>query len=153
MALGHLSETLLLFSPMGVSSVESWDTMLTTVPREQCRPLRETVVTGLAAIFTGRTPQNPSKRGQQNFVRGQVNHVSVEQVQNDSGVVLGTFPINSIPTTVLFDSGASYSFITDQFVTKHNLSMSAMKNPLIVSSPGGEMKTGYICPQVKINIM
>jgi hypothetical protein len=28
-----------------------------------------------------------------------------------------------------------------------------MKNPLIVSSPGGEMKTGYICPQVKINIM
>jgi hypothetical protein len=28
-----------------------------------------------------------------------------------------------------------------------------MKNSLIVSSPGGEMKTGYICPQVKINIM
>jgi hypothetical protein len=28
-----------------------------------------------------------------------------------------------------------------------------MKNPLIVSSPGGEMKTGSICPQVKINIM
>jgi hypothetical protein len=28
-----------------------------------------------------------------------------------------------------------------------------MKNPLIVSSPGGETKTGYICPQVKINIM
>jgi hypothetical protein len=28
-----------------------------------------------------------------------------------------------------------------------------MKNPLIVSSPGGEMKIGYICPQVKINII
>jgi hypothetical protein len=28
-----------------------------------------------------------------------------------------------------------------------------MKNPLIVSSPGGEMKIGYLCPQVKINIM
>jgi hypothetical protein len=28
-----------------------------------------------------------------------------------------------------------------------------MKNPLIVSSQGGEMKTGYICPKVKINIM
>jgi hypothetical protein len=28
-----------------------------------------------------------------------------------------------------------------------------MKNPLIVSSPGGEMKTGFIRPQVKINIM
>jgi hypothetical protein len=73
--------------------------------------------------------------------------------QNDSGMVLGTFPVNSVPATVLFDSGASHSFITDQFVTKYNLSMSSMKNPLIISSSGGEMKTGYICPQVKINIM
>jgi hypothetical protein len=31
--------------------------------------------------------------------------------------------------------------------------MSAMKNPLIVSSPEGEMKTSCICPEVKINIM
>jgi hypothetical protein len=85
-------------------------------------------------------------------VRGRVNHVSVEQAQNDSGVVLGTFPVNSIPATILFDSGASHSFITDHFVTKYNLSMSSMKNPLIVSSLG-EMKIGYICPQVKINIM
>jgi hypothetical protein len=69
-------------------------------------------------------------------------------------VVLGTFLVNSIPTTVLFDSGASHSFIPDQFVIKHNLSMSSIKNLLlIVSSMGGEMKTGYICPQVKINIM
>jgi hypothetical protein len=50
-------------------------------------------------------------------VRGRVNHVSVEQAQNDSGVVLGTFPVNSIPAIVLFDSGASHSIITDQFVT------------------------------------
>jgi predicted aspartyl protease len=77
----------------------------------------------------------------------------VEQAQNDAGVVLGTFFVNSVPATVLFDSGASHSFISDQFVTKYNLSMSSMKNPLIVSSPGGEMKTGSICPQVKINIM
>jgi hypothetical protein len=64
-----------------------------------------------------RTPQTPSKRGQQNHVHGRVNHVSMEQAQNDSGVVLGTFFINSVPATVLFDSGASHSFITDQFVT------------------------------------
>jgi hypothetical protein len=77
----------------------------------------------------------------------------VEQAQNDAGVVLGTFFVNPVPATVLFDSGASHSFITDQFVAKYNLSMSSMKNPLIVGTPGGEMKTGHICPQVKINIM
>jgi hypothetical protein len=43
----HLSETLLLFSLMGASSVESWDTMPTTVLREQCRLLRGTMVTDL----------------------------------------------------------------------------------------------------------
>jgi hypothetical protein len=86
-------------------------------------------------------------------VRGWVNHVSVEQAQNDSGVVLGTIPVNSIPATVLFDSGASHSFITYQFVAKYNLSTSSMKNPLIVSSLGGEIKAGYICPQVEINMM
>jgi hypothetical protein len=47
MALGHLSGILPLFSPMGVSSVDSWDTMLTTVLREQCRPLRGITVTDL----------------------------------------------------------------------------------------------------------
>jgi hypothetical protein len=97
------------------------------------------------------TPQSLCKRGQQNYVRGRVNHVSVEQAQNDSGVVLGTFLVNSIPATVLFDSGASHSFITDQFVTKHNLSMSSMKNLLIVSSLGGEMK--LVIYAHKINIM
>jgi hypothetical protein len=77
----------------------------------------------------------------------------MEQAQNDSSVVLGTFFVNFVLSTVLFDSGASHSFTTDQFVTKHNLSMSSMKNPLIVSSVGGGMKTGFICPQVNINIM
>jgi hypothetical protein len=109
-------------------------------------PQRDSVNRSGQPSSQARTPQTPSKRGQQNYVRGRVNHVSVEQAQNDSGVVLGMFPINTVPATVLFDSGASHSFITDQFVTKHNLSMSSMKNPLIVSSPGGEMKTGYICP-------
>jgi hypothetical protein len=70
----------------------------------------------------------------------------MERAQNDSGVVLGTFPINSIPTTVLFDSGASHSFITNQFVAKHNIPMGPMKTPLLVSSPGGEMKAIHLCP-------
>jgi hypothetical protein len=51
MALGHLSGTLLLFSPMGASSVESWGIMPTTVPRGKSRLLRETVVTGLGSHF------------------------------------------------------------------------------------------------------
>jgi hypothetical protein len=44
-----------------------------------------------------RTPQTPSKRGQQNHWRGRVNHVSVEQAQNDAGVVLVRFSSTLYP--------------------------------------------------------
>jgi hypothetical protein len=90
---------------------------------------------------------------QQNYVRGKVNNMTVEQAQDASGVVLGMFPINSVPAIVLFDSGASHSFITDQFVAKHSISVSPIKKPLPVSSPGGDMKANRLYPQVKLKIM
>jgi hypothetical protein len=68
----------------------------------------------------------PGNKVQQNYVRDKVNNMTVEQARDASGVVLGTFPINSVPATVLFDSGASHSFIADQFVAKHNMLVSPM---------------------------
>jgi hypothetical protein len=59
---------------------------------------------------------------------------------------------SSHPTTVLFDSGASHSFISSSFVVKHNMSIAIMKYTMLVSSPGGEMRTKYICPGVNIAI-
>jgi predicted aspartyl protease len=83
-------------------------------------------------------------------MHGRVNHVTVEEAQEAEDVVLGMFLINSVPATVLFDSGASHSFITEQFVTKHDVPRSSMKTHLLISSPNGEMKSTYVCPQVKI---
>jgi hypothetical protein len=101
-------------------------------------------------------PGNSSTTGnkaQQNYVRSKVNNMIVEQAHDASGVVLGTFPINSVPATVLFESRATHSFITDQFVAKHNMPVSPMKKPLLVSSPGGDMKASHLCPQVNLKIM
>jgi hypothetical protein len=79
--------------------------------------------------------------------------MTLEQAQVASEVVLGTFPINSVPATVIFDSRASHLFITDQFVAKHNMPVSPMSKPLLVSSSGGHMKDSYLCPQVNLKIM
>jgi hypothetical protein len=101
-------------------------------------------------------PGNSSTLGskaQQNYVCSKVNNMTVEQDQDTSRVVLGTFPINSVPAIVLFDSGAMHSFITDHFVAKHNMHVSPMKKPLLVSSPGGDMKASHLCPQVNLKIM
>jgi hypothetical protein len=62
------------------------------------------------------------------------------------------FLANSHPAIILFDSGASHFFISSKFVAKHNLPITIMKYTMIVSSPGGEMKTKHICPAISIAI-
>jgi hypothetical protein len=78
--------------------------------------------------------------------------VTTEEAQQAQDVVLGMFLASSHPTTVLFDSGASYSFISSSFVVKHHLPITIMKQTMLVSSPGGEMRTKHICPTISITI-
>jgi hypothetical protein len=59
---------------------------------------------------------------------------------------------SSHPAIVLFDSGASHSFISSAFVAKYHLPMSIMKHTMLVSSSEGEMRTNHICPAVSITI-
>ena len=80
-------------------------------------------------------------------MRGRMNHVTTETAQEAQDVVFSTFLVNSNTASVLFfDSGASHSFITDQFVAKHNLPVCPMKQSLLVSSPGKELKASQLCP-------
>jgi hypothetical protein len=88
----------------------------------------------------------------QNQNRGRVNHVTAESVPEDADVVYGMFLINSIPASVLFDSGASHSFITESFVEKHNISKYPLKKMLHISSPGGDMKATHSCLHVNLKI-
>jgi hypothetical protein len=53
---------------------------------------------------------------------------------------------------VLFNSGASHSFISDAYVKKHNLPLALLKRQMIVSSPGGDMPTRQLCPKVNLKI-
>jgi hypothetical protein len=83
-------------------------------------------------------------------MHGRVNHVTAEEAQGDKDVVLGTFLINSVHATVLFDSEVSHSFITEQFMAKHDVPMSSTKMHLLIGSPNGEMKSTHVCPQVNL---
>jgi hypothetical protein len=75
-----------------------------------------------------------------------------EEAQQAPDVVLGMFLASSHPATILFDFGASHSFISSSFVAKHSLPIATMKHTMLVSSPGGEMRTKHICPAVSISI-
>jgi hypothetical protein len=97
------------------------------------------------------TPQRYSSN-QKPTQYGKVNHVSSDIAQKAPEVMLGTFNINSIPATVLFDSGASHSFISQVFIRKHSITLVAMKDPMIVNSPGGTMPTSYCCPSASLSL-
>jgi hypothetical protein len=75
-----------------------------------------------------------------------------EEAQHAQDVVLGMLFACSHPATVLFDLVASLSFISSSFVAKHHLPITIMKHTMLVSSPGGEMRTKHICPAVSITI-
>jgi hypothetical protein len=67
-------------------------------------------------------------------------------------VVIGTFSINDISAIVLFDSGASHSFISAAYVEKRNLPIALLRCQMIVSSLGGDMPARQLCPKVNIKI-
>jgi hypothetical protein len=78
--------------------------------------------------------------------------VTIEEAQQAQDVVLGMFLTSSHPATILFDLRASHSFISSTFAAKHHLPITIIMHTMLVSSPGGEMRTRHRCPAVSINI-
>jgi hypothetical protein len=88
----------------------------------------------------------------QNYAHGRVNHVAVEEALEAPDVVIGMFLINDTSAVVLFDSGASHSFIFAAYIGKHNLPLALLRCQMIVSSRGGDMPTRQLCPKVNLKI-
>nr|CAH66284.1 OSIGBa0161P06.1 [Oryza sativa] len=84
--------------------------------------------------------------------KARVNHVAAAEAQNAPDVVLGTFPVNSIPATVLFDSGATHSFLSKSFASKHGMEVVSLGRPLLVNTPGNQVFSTQYCPSVTIEI-
>jgi hypothetical protein len=76
----------------------------------------------------------------------------VEEAQEAPDVVISMFFINDTSAVVLFDSGASHSFISAAYIGKHNLSLALLRCQMIVNSPGGDMPARQLCPKVNLKI-
>jgi hypothetical protein len=88
----------------------------------------------------------------QNYTRGRVNQVVVEEVQEAPDVVIVISLINDTSTVVLFDSGVSHSFISVAYIGKHNLPLALLRCQMIVSSLGGDIPARQLCPKVNHKI-
>src|SRR5512142_650567 len=100
--------------------------------------------------FADKCPK-PRRAGPR-FIQARVNHASAEEAQAAPEVVLGTFPVNSIPATVLFDSGATHSFISKKFVGMYGLRKEELSTPMRVHTPGNSSTSVSFSPSVLIEI-
>jgi hypothetical protein len=78
--------------------------------------------------------------------------VAVEEAQEAPNVVIGMFLINDSSVVVMFNSGASHSFIYAAYVGKHNLPLTLLRCQMIVSSSGGDMPARQLCSKVNLKI-
>ncbi len=144
--------------------VEKKDTMPNSVQSQETRPLSRTTVAIIQhpseTISTPTTKPNnggnnsaPKRNNfnpNNNHRKGHLNHVTKEEAQNAPDIILDTFPVNTIPATVLFDSGASHSFISKKFALQHDFSMLPLGKSMIIKSPGIKQITQSYCQGVVI---
>ena len=66
--------------------------------------------------------------------------------------MMGMFPVANHPIVILFDLGASHSFINRTFVIKHEILIGATKENFFIQSSRGRLCTKEIGYQVPINL-
>ena len=76
--------------------------------------------------------------------RGRVNQIAAEETDDISDVILGTLPVKYVPTSVLFDPGASHSFMSESYALRHDLSFVELSTPIIIHTPGSRWKNNRV---------
>jgi hypothetical protein len=67
--------------------------------------------------------------------------------------VIGMFYINAIPAAILFDSGATHSFISARYANTNELRLQNMKTPMVVITPKGPVEANYMTHRLTLTIM
>jgi hypothetical protein len=65
-------------------------------------------------------------------------------------VVTGTISVDSFDAHTLFDSGASFSFVSDAFVARACLFRPKIRQPIVVNSTKGLISSTLVCPGCSI---
>ena len=86
-------------------------------------------------------------------LQGHVYAITPSAESTDQPVIQGTFFLSCLWARVLFDSGASHSFIAASVVIELGLEVEALEEPLYVSSPLGiRARIRMICRSCELEI-
>jgi hypothetical protein len=68
---------------------------------------------------------------------GRIYYTQVARTPEGEPVMMGTFLVVNYPAVILFDSGASHTFTSKNFVEKHCIPCTKSREGFIIHSPGG----------------
>jgi len=82
-----------------------------------------------------------------------VHYITIEEILVGEVVTAGMFLVNKHPAIVLFDSGASHSFMSQTFASKHDQKIIEVdKGAYSISSAGATISTNQIVRDMLISI-
>jgi hypothetical protein len=97
--------------------------------------------------------QNKQQTPGKAFSIARVNQVSADGTAEGADIALGMFYINAIPATILFDSGATHSFMSARYANTNELPLKNMKTPMLVITPKGPVEANYMTHRLTLTIM
>jgi hypothetical protein len=84
--------------------------------------------------------------------QGRVNFTTLSELPEGAPIMMGTFSINHQLMIILFDSGATHSFISSKCGTKVGLDFYPTKGAYMIATPGGKIASNKIYRKVPIQL-
>jgi hypothetical protein len=84
--------------------------------------------------------------------QGRVNFTTLSELPEGVPIITGTFSINHQPVIILFDSGATHSFISLKCGTKIGLDIYPTNGAYMITTPGGKISSNQIYRKVPIQL-
>jgi predicted aspartyl protease len=81
-----------------------------------------------------------------------VNLTTLSELPEGAPIMTGTFSINYHPVIVLFDTGATHSFVNTKFGTKVGLDIYPVNGVYMITTPGGTVSSNQVCRSVPIQM-
>ena len=84
--------------------------------------------------------------------QGKINFTTLAELPEGAPIMTGTFSINHKPAIILFDSGATHSFISTKCGARLGLDPNHTKAPYMITTPGGKIASNGILRHVPIQL-
>ena len=84
--------------------------------------------------------------------QGKLNFTTLEELPEGAPIMTGIFLVYNKPALILFDSGASHSFISQKFIAKCQLPLYLTRGSFMIATPGGKVASNQLNQSVPIRL-